>query len=41
MFYGGNYAISLAIVAGAAAIGIVLLTAVGVEKKGVVFGSVD
>jgi len=41
VFYGGNYAISLAIVAGAAAIGIVLLTAVGVEKKGVVFGSVD
>ena len=41
VFYGGNYAISLAIVAGAAAIGIVILTAVGVEKKGVVFGSAD
>jgi SHS family lactate transporter-like MFS transporter len=41
VFYGGNYAISLAIVAGVAAIGIVILTAVGVEKKGVVFGSTD
>jgi SHS family lactate transporter-like MFS transporter len=41
VFYGGNYAISLAIVAGAAAIGIVILTAVGIEKKGVVFGSTD
>ena len=41
VFYGGNYAISLAIVAGAAAIGIVILTAAGVEKKGVVFGTAD
>ena len=41
VFYGGNYAISLAIVAGAAAIGIVILTAAGVEKKGVVFGVAD
>ena len=41
LFYGGNYEISLAIVAGAAAIAIVILTAVGVEKKGVVFGSTD
>jgi hypothetical protein len=41
VYYGGNYSISLAIVAGAAAIGIVILTASGVEKKGVVFGTAD
>ena len=40
-FYGDNYSISLAIVAGVAAVAIIALTAVGMEKKGVVFGSVD
>src|SRR4029077_14883901 len=36
--YGGNYALALALVAGTVAIVIVILTAVGAEAKGVVFG---
>jgi len=38
-YYDGNYSIALAAVAGAAAIGIVVLTGIGGEKKGVAFGS--
>jgi MFS transporter, SHS family, lactate transporter len=37
-YYGGNYAIALAIVAGTVAVVIVILTALGVEAKGVAFG---
>jgi len=37
--YGGNYALALATVAGTVAVAIVILTAVGIEAKGVVFGS--
>jgi SHS family lactate transporter-like MFS transporter len=36
--YGGNYGLALALVAGTVAIVIVILTAVGAEAKGVVFG---
>jgi SHS family lactate transporter-like MFS transporter len=36
--YGGNYALALAVVAGTVAVVIVILTAVGIEAKGVVFG---
>ncbi len=36
--YGGDYAFALALVAGSVAIAIVLLTALGAEAKGVVFG---
>jgi MFS transporter, SHS family, lactate transporter len=38
---GGNYALSLAIVAGVAAIAVTMLTFFGVEKKGVAFGTSD
>jgi MFS transporter, SHS family, lactate transporter len=37
--YGGDYAFALAIVAGVVAVAIVVLTAVGREAKGVVFGA--
>ena len=37
--YGNDYAFSLAIVAGAAAIAIVILTALGTRAKGVAFGT--
>jgi SHS family lactate transporter-like MFS transporter len=37
--YGGDYAIALAAVAGVVAVVIVILTAVGTEAKGVVFGT--
>jgi SHS family lactate transporter-like MFS transporter len=36
--YGGNYAVALALVAGIVAVVIVVLTAAGMEAKGVVFG---
>jgi MFS transporter, SHS family, lactate transporter len=36
--YGGNYALALAIVAGTVAVIIVILTALGIEAKGVAFG---
>ncbi len=36
--YGGNYALALAVVAGTVAVVIVILTALGTEAKGVVFG---
>jgi SHS family lactate transporter-like MFS transporter len=39
IYYGGNYAIALAVVAGTVAVAIVILTAVGVEAKGVAFGN--
>ena len=39
--YDDNYAIPLALVTGVVAIVIVILAAVGVEKKGVVFGSTE
>jgi MFS transporter, SHS family, lactate transporter len=37
--YGGDYALALALVAGTGAIVIVILTALGLEAKGVVFGT--
>jgi SHS family lactate transporter-like MFS transporter len=37
--YGGNYGLALAVVAGTVAVAIVILTALGVEAKGVKFGS--
>jgi MFS transporter, SHS family, lactate transporter len=41
--YGGNYALALAVVAGAVAVAvavaIIILTAFGIEAKGVVFGT--
>jgi SHS family lactate transporter-like MFS transporter len=37
--YGGNYAIALAVVAGTVAVVIMVLTALGTEAKGVVFGT--
>jgi SHS family lactate transporter-like MFS transporter len=37
--HGGNYAMALAIVAGAVAVAIVILTVLGPEAKGVVFGT--
>jgi MFS transporter, SHS family, lactate transporter len=36
--FGGNYAFALALVAGTVAVAIVILTALGTEAKGVVFG---
>src|SRR6202166_708957 len=36
---GGNYALALAAVAGTVAVAIVILTALGIEAKGVVFGT--
>jgi MFS transporter, SHS family, lactate transporter len=39
IYYGNDYAFALAIVAGVVAIAIVILTALGTEAKGVVFGS--
>jgi SHS family lactate transporter-like MFS transporter len=36
--YGGNYAYALAVVAGIVAIAIVILTALGTEARGIVFG---
>ena len=39
--YDDNYAIPLALVTGVVAIAMVILAAVGVEKKGVVFGSAE
>jgi len=39
--YDNNYAIPLALVTGVVAVVIVILAAVGVEKKGVVFGSAE
>jgi MFS transporter, SHS family, lactate transporter len=36
--YGNNYALALALVAGVVAVAIVILTALGTEAKGVVFG---
>jgi SHS family lactate transporter-like MFS transporter len=38
--YGGNYAIALAVVAGTVAVVIMILTALGTEAKGVVFGTI-
>jgi MFS transporter, SHS family, lactate transporter len=37
--YGGDYAFALAVVAGAVAVVIVILTAVGTEAKGIAFGT--
>jgi SHS family lactate transporter-like MFS transporter len=37
--YGGNYALALAVVAGTVAVVIVILTALGIEAKGVAFGT--
>jgi len=37
--FGGNYALALALVAGPGAIVIVILTALGIEAKGAVFGT--
>ena len=37
--YGGNYALALAVVAGTVAVAIVILTAFGIEAKGVAFGT--
>jgi SHS family lactate transporter-like MFS transporter len=37
--YGGNYALALAVVAGTVAVVIVILTALGTEAKGAVFGA--
>jgi len=37
--YGGDYAFALAVVAGTVAVVIAILTAVGIEAKGVVFGT--
>ena len=36
--YGQNYGFALALVAGGAAVGIIILTAVGREARGIVFG---
>ena len=36
--YGGDYAFALAVVAGVVAVAIVILTALGTEAEGVVFG---
>jgi MFS transporter, SHS family, lactate transporter len=38
VYYGGNYAIALALVAGTVAVAILILTALGTEAKGVAFG---
>jgi SHS family lactate transporter-like MFS transporter len=37
--YGGDYAFALAVVAGTVAVAIIILTALGSEAKGVVFGN--
>ena len=37
--HGGNYALALAVVAGTVAVAIIILTAFGVEAKGVAFGT--
>jgi hypothetical protein len=37
--YGGNYALALAVVAGTVAVAIIILTAFGIEAKGVAFGT--
>ena len=37
--YGGNYALALAVVAGTVAVAIMILTAFGIEAKGVAFGT--
>jgi SHS family lactate transporter-like MFS transporter len=37
--YGGDYAIALAVVAGTVAVAIAILTALGTEAKGIVFGT--
>src|ERR1700719_2356670 len=37
--YGGDYAVALAVVAGTVAVLIVILTAVGIEAKGIAFGT--
>jgi MFS transporter, SHS family, lactate transporter len=37
--YGGNYGLALAVVAGTVAIVIAILTAFGIEAKGVAFGA--
>jgi SHS family lactate transporter-like MFS transporter len=37
--YGGNYALALAVVAGTVAVAIIILTALGIEAKGVAFGT--
>jgi SHS family lactate transporter-like MFS transporter len=37
--FGGNYALALALVAGPGAVVIVILTALGIEAKGAVFGT--
>ena len=37
--FGGNYALALAAVAGTVAVAIVILTALGIEAKGVAFGT--
>jgi SHS family lactate transporter-like MFS transporter len=39
MHYGGNYGLALAVVAGTVAIVIALLTALGIEAKGIAFGT--
>jgi len=38
--FGGNYGLALALVAGSVAIIIAVLTSLGVEAKGVAFGTV-
>ena len=38
--FGGNYGLAMALVAGSVAVIIAVLTSVGVEAKGVAFGSV-
>ena len=40
MHFGGNYGVALALVAGSVAIIIAVLTSLGVEAKGVAFGTV-
>jgi MFS transporter, SHS family, lactate transporter len=37
--YDGNYALALAVVAGTVAVAIIILTALGIEAKGVAFGT--
>jgi len=39
--FGGNYGLALAAVAGSVAIVIALLTAIGTEAKGIIFGNKD
>ncbi len=41
MHYGNDYGFALAVVAGAVAVVIVILTALGTEAKGVVFGDAN